>query len=265
MKTAIIAVVLLLGAAHAGAQGVDSCLKFEFPNHYFDTLRWEAYMNDDSVKIDSCPTSPTYLEYYATKGWGMDFKYYVIKRQPAPYDTTIELSWSAIDTAYVALRAAFAAMETKYGTFYLGEERPDSYDSTAPGNRSYGIRFDNYVCIDSVNAMLQTFPDLDSNFPPGFGDYPAWADGGLGGVTVHSMKNEGLSINPNPASAALTITATDSKGIHSIELFDVLGQRILDLTSNGGAELSIDVRSLANGVYILVCDNEIEANVIIAH
>jgi hypothetical protein len=264
MKLTLTIFFLLAFTGNAMA-GLGPALKAQHSDHYYDSLRHEAYMNADSVLIDSSSTSPTYLEYYATKGWGLDFKYYVIQRQPAPYDTTIELSWTAIDTTYVALRAAFAAMETKYGTFYLGEERPDSYDSTAPGNRSYGIRFDNYVCIDSVNAMLQTFPDLDSNFPPGFGDYPAWADGGLGGVTVHSMKNEGLSINPNPASAALTITATDSKGIHSIELFDVLGQRILDLTSNGGAELSIDVRSLANGVYILVCDNEIEANVIIAH
>ncbi len=268
MKKAIFAVLLLLATTgRAGAQ-VDSCLKFEFPDHYYDTLYHETYENQDSVMVDSCSDSPTYLEYYATKGWSMDFKYSVIKRQPAPYDTSIELPWTAIDTAYIALRAAFAALETRYGTFNLGEVRPDSYDSTTPGNRSYALLFDNYVCVDSVVAALELFPDLDTTdgFPDaGFGGYPAWADGGLGSVAVHSMKNEGLRIYPNPSTELLTVTRLDSIGIYNLKCFDVLGRKILDIQADGNSELSLDVHSLANGVYVLVCDNEVQSNLIVAH
>ncbi len=79
-------------------------LKLVHPDHYYDSVRNETYMNHDSVLVDSLATSPTYLEYYATNGWGLDFKYYVIHRPVASYDTIIELPWTAIDTTYVALR-----------------------------------------------------------------------------------------------------------------------------------------------------------------
>ncbi len=86
---------LLFTTCSAFALGTGGALlKMPYPDHYFDSLRWETYMNADSVLVDSGSGSPTYLEYYATKGWGIDFAYYVIHREPAPYDTTIELSWT---------------------------------------------------------------------------------------------------------------------------------------------------------------------------
>ncbi len=272
MKAFVLAVVLLTlgsapwGAERAGAQGVDSCLKFEFPNRYFDTVRWETYMNDDSVEIDSCPGSTTYLEYYATKGWGIDFAYYVIHREPAPYDTTIELSWTAIDTAYSALRAAFSALETKFGTFHLGEERPDSYDSTAPGSRTYGLRFDNYICVDSVIAMLKSLPDLDSTdgfVDAGFSGYPAWADGPPSGVAEPKMIFGGLSVNPNPVHSNVSIQRSDGQSIRHILVLDMLGKPVFTKNYRGLNEITIDVRSLASGTYLILCDNRFESQIVI--
>src|SRR5579871_3068831 len=123
MKAFFLVVVFLLCAASwlaesAGAQSTDSCLKLEFPDGYFDTNRLATYSNPDSVLIDSCESSPTYLELYGTKLWDVDFAYYVIQRNPAPHDTTIEMSWTSIDTSYGALRVALAALEGKYGTLH---------------------------------------------------------------------------------------------------------------------------------------------------
>jgi hypothetical protein len=157
------------------------CLKLPFPNHYYDSLHLATYANGDSVLVDSCMGSPTYLEYYATKLWVINFAYYVISRSPAPYDTTVELSWSAINTAYSALRSAFAALESKYGTFHLKEIYPNIIDSTVTGSNWYSLRFDNYVCVDSIDADLVTFPDLDSlsNGHPDayFNSFPRWMEG----------------------------------------------------------------------------------------
>jgi hypothetical protein len=73
MKLTLTIFFLLAFTGNAMA-GLGPALKAQHSDHYYDSLRHEAYMNADSVLIDSSSTSPTYLEYYATKGWGMDFR-----------------------------------------------------------------------------------------------------------------------------------------------------------------------------------------------
>ncbi len=264
MKKAIFAVLLLLATtAPAGAQQVDSCLKIEFPDHYYDTLYHETYSNRDSVLVDSCTGSPTYLELYATKWWVINFSYYVIKRHSAPYDTTIEMSWTAIDTAYSALRTAFSALESKYGTLHLKEDYPDIVDSTVTGSDWYFLRFDNYVCTDSVDADVVTFPDLDtfSNGSPyvGFISAPKLYDG----VQTNEIGAEAMTIMPNPSSTSLTIRRLDGQPIRHIELFDMLGKCVFERQYRGSDELTIDIRSIMSGSYIILCDDVLKSRVII--
>jgi hypothetical protein len=199
------------------------------------------------------------LEYYATKWWSINFAYYVIHRTPASYDTTIELPWTSIDTAYAALRSAFAALEAKYGTLHLKEYAPNDIDSTDGASKSYKLRFDNYVCVDSV------LKDMDSMLSPigvlghGFQSYPVW----LAGVSDIILKYEGLTLNPNPARDILIIHRKDGENIHQISLFDPLGKSAFEMQYRGSNEVMIDTHQIASGSYILVCDNTFTADIII--
>lgn len=265
MKKAFFGVLILLATmGHAWAQG-DSCLKLQYPDEYHDTLQNETYSNPDSVLVDSCIGSPTYLEYYAAKWWYFSFTYYVIHRQPAPYDTTIEMSWTAIDTSYGALRSAFAALETKYGTFHIKEVYPQIADSTVTGSKWYYLRFDNYVCVDSVDADLKTFPDLDSlsnGYPKAYFDgFPKWYLSS--GVQNERVNSGAIVIAPNPPTTSLTIRRMDGQSIRHIELFDMLGKRVFEGQYHGSGEVTIDTRTIMIGSYIVVCDDTFKSRVIV--
>ncbi len=261
--------LLLLAALAPGLAGraaaQNPCLTLLHPDRWYDTATGETYMNKDSVLYDSCQGSPTYLEYYATKGFGIGFSYYVIKRQPAPFDTTVELSWTAIDTTYGALRTAFAALEAKYGTLHLFEVDPDSYDSTEPGSRDYAVHFDTYVCVDSVLADFAKFPDMDTTNGLGaaFGSYPTWTDGLPGSVADPKAKGLHLLISPDPARATITLERSDGANIKHVVLFDALGRRVFE-EDRAAPKVLINTEGLSAGVYVLVCDDQFEAKVIVA-
>jgi hypothetical protein len=116
----VIAAIYYLLTAQAIANPVaDSCLRLVCVDAQFDTLLMHRCSNPDSVRIDTCSSSPTFNQLYGKRWFYIKFTHYVIDLPQAPADTILEVSWTAIDTAYPSLRTAFAALESKYGTLHM--------------------------------------------------------------------------------------------------------------------------------------------------
>lgn len=67
-------------------------------------------------------------------------------------------------------------------------------------------------------------------------------------ASINDLKKFNFSAYPNPASNNLTISA--SKNIQNVEIFNVIGQKVMSLTPNTNNK-SIDVSNLNTGVYVL--------------
>lgn len=67
-------------------------------------------------------------------------------------------------------------------------------------------------------------------------------------ASVEDLKKFNFSAYPNPASNNLTISA--SKNIENVEIFNLIGQKVMGLTPNTNNK-RIDVSSLNTGVYVL--------------
>ena len=70
---------------------------------------------------------------------------------------------------------------------------------------------------------------------------------GLVSNSVDDVADDGLMIYPNPASSKITVKGFP---MQQIEVFNTLGQKVLNETCHG-EETSLDVSSLAAGVYVL--------------
>jgi hypothetical protein len=257
MKKAIFAVLLLLATTgRAGAQ-VDSCLQLVcIPGQPMGGDSGFC-INPDSVMIDTCKSSTTYGEDYAFRWWEIDFAYYVINVPAAPPDTTLEMSWTEIDTSYHALRASFADLETKYGSLILKKVNPSYVDSTDAASKVYYMRFNNYVCIDSVISDLDNLPDVDTfrngshqvyfASPVGSND-SASASVRAGRADVRSNK---ILLNPNPVFSSLRIRTTDDSNIKLITIFDQSGKKVFEQTGIDTSEFQLDIRFLSNGIYFI--------------
>lgn len=67
-------------------------------------------------------------------------------------------------------------------------------------------------------------------------------------ASIDDLKKFNFSAYPNPASNNLTVSA--SKNIENVEIFNLIGQKLLSLTPNTNNK-TIDVSNLNTGVYIL--------------
>lgn len=71
--------------------------------------------------------------------------------------------------------------------------------------------------------------------------------GGALGVADKSFK--GFSLSPNPATSVVTLTAADA--INTVEVFDVLGKKVMETGASGQTEISLNVENLQSGIYLL--------------
>jgi hypothetical protein len=59
---------------------------------------------------------------------------------------------------------------------------------------------------------------------------------------------------PNPVQSELQIQLVNQ--VEIIELFDALGKRVMNISTNNQLSLKVDVRSLAEGAYTLKAGDE---------
>jgi hypothetical protein len=68
---------------------------------------------------------------------------------------------------------------------------------------------------------------------------------------INDIKNQvSISVFPNPFTDNVTIDARNIQ-LKNIEIYNVLGARVMNITRNIGTQTSIDTSNLTSGVYLL--------------
>ena len=126
-------------------------------------------------------------------------------------------------------------------------------------------------------GFFDTYPDSNSaNFNGAWNVYPFFASGnivisdidsGFFLVRDPSLGAEEVTLNnfeiaPNPAKKNITITSSNEP-IESVEFFNILGQRVLDLTFNATSAKNINISSLNSGMYLIKINTQITKRLIV--
>ena len=126
-------------------------------------------------------------------------------------------------------------------------------------------------------GFFDTYPESNSaNFNGAWNVYPYFASGnilisdierGFFLVRDPSLTQENISVSnfeiaPNPAKKNITITSSN-KPIKSIEIFNILGQRVLNETFDPTKSKQININSLYSGMYLIKINTQITKRLIV--
>ncbi len=111
--------------------------------------------------------------------------------------------------------------------------------------------------LDAYNGALLAAKDL---YGEGSAEYiaveDAWYAVGIGermSVGTNEIKSD-LRVYPNPANNGTVYINADFEGSSTVEIYDLLGKRVLKTIEINKGENTINVQTLANGVYFLKFD-----------
>ena len=106
----------------------------------------------------------------------------------------------------------------------------------------------------SIHSLCNT-PDfyfrVKQVYPGGYSRYS-----NIKQVNLENSDFPGFTIYPNPANTQITVSLPSQFNTsYSVKVFDVYGKRVKDMKFNGSESVLIDVRDLANGLYLVVVEN----------
>jgi hypothetical protein len=229
------------------SQPPDSCLKMVFPNNCWDTLNHTGYFNPDSVKVDSCPGSPSYGKCFAKRYYQISFVYPLY-----PFDSIIRLNdikrVSDISDRHPQLKQRFMELDSIFGPIYFTEIEdysmyPDSILLMSPAIIIY---FEGYQDIDSITNYFKN--TIDS---------VRWVvylnRAGLPTIVNDNKFNNLIKLYPNPVDNFVQITLSNLNEQSKVQIFSSQGFIVME------SELKdkIDVSSLPKGVYFLKVGNTV--------
>ena len=126
-------------------------------------------------------------------------------------------------------------------------------------------------------GFFDTYPDSDSaNFNGAWNVYPFFASGnivisdidsGFFLVRDPSLDQGNIPLNdfeiaPNPAKKNITISS-NNESIESVEVFNILGQRVLNETFNATDSKNINISTLYSGMYLIKINAQIVKRLIV--
>ncbi|GAB5398612.1 MAG: hypothetical protein Aureis2KO_01970 [Aureisphaera sp.] len=165
-----------------------------------------------------------------------------------------------------------------YDFAYLGDTAAIDHNGYVVGDKFYlsnysaGMRVLDISDLANDNITLlgyfDTFPaNTNTNFSGAWNVYPFFASGNIvisgdAGFTIVKESTLGItdldqnlfSIYPNPATNRLTVSS-DSEGIAKVEIFNVLGQRVMENTYTSSLSETINISSLNTGMYLVKINN----------
>jgi choice-of-anchor B domain-containing protein len=144
-------------------------------------------------------------------------------------------------------------------------------------NYTAGVRM-----IDVSNTENKSFSEIGffDTFPPNnntafngvWSVYPYFSSGNIiisdmnggffvirksGTLSLNSeMTNPNFSIFPNPANSQITITAASNKSINRIEVYSILGQKIIDKKNMNKTIYTLGTELLRKGIYLVKINNK---------
>lgn len=231
----------------------DDCLKYYWDGPLPIGSENPFFMNEDSVMIDSCETSETYLRLFVDGPYQLQLDYNIIPRSDIyPADTIISYVIDDIDKKYTEAINAFKELESKYGEFKFQEVAPDRADSTAFIKRSLFIYFKSTKEILKTEIMLEELESVKS----------ARCLAKYGVVTnVENLNVSSVKVYPNPTSSILKISKKDFVIDNIVKLYDITGTLIKEYTFLN-EELTINITKFDKGCYFLKSGNNINKIII---
>jgi choice-of-anchor B domain-containing protein len=148
-------------------------------------------------------------------------------------------------------------------------------------NYTAGLRVLDITDIENGSMVevgfFDTYPESDNaNFDGVWNVYPFFAsnnivisdlnrgfflvrDPSLGG---QDLTQNDFEIAPNPAKKNITITATNGP-LETIEVFNILGQRVMDFTFAATSSKNINIETLISGMYLLKINGDTTKRLIV--
>jgi hypothetical protein len=180
----IVVIILLSGTGNAEAQRVDSTCIVLFQG--------AGVPNPDSAYIDTCIGTSHFGEYYSRNSYELNFEWYIIHSPIDTVDTTLYFDWTDIDTAFPAIRSAFATIDSLVGHFTIEKPFPYITDTSSFLNKEFFLQFDSLLNVDTTMALLSIIPDITRL---------AWDGGPVFEDSINWIsKNEAPAIWPLPCN-----------------------------------------------------------------
>jgi len=141
-----------------------------------------------------------------------------------------------------------------------GTEHAVTANYTTP-NVWQKLMFDFSSFSSTNNTKIALFFDIQTDFDAGvdpaqnvfqIDDYKF---GAFASLSTKGFQIDGLSVSPNPTTDTWNISTTNQV-INSIEVFNVLGKRVLALQPNS-LSLKVDASNLTSGIYITKISTEL--------
>jgi hypothetical protein len=234
LKTLFATLLILMAADQATAQIPDSCLR----PWCIDRMQMGEYSecrNEDSVLVDSCEGSSTYLQYYANRWYGLTFVTDYFNLPVNHRDSIVLADWKDIPAGEV--RDALENIASNYGDLTLKKRYPDVTDPDKLATRMYLFRYEKYAPVDTVLSLLR-----NAGMMVDFRSTPA---------IMLSVEKNGVKIQsvwPNPTDQVLHISpGTISPMVYTI--FDVAGRPVRKFEIRDQNQIVLDVSELTVGVY----------------
>ncbi len=253
LRLFVISIFISLMTFFSAKSQIDTCWTMVYPND-----PEHGYNNPDSVLYDSCNCKDAYHKgcdsVYAKQWFEFSFMVNDPYNFPSfPPDTIIETTWQNLDTNYVELRNLFQDLENIFGPFVFRKEFPHWIDSTALGNRTYLIRFQNYCNILYVVNYL----NYDSLLYKPY--YQNRCVHLVGTVDNEIIKNLDFSIYPIPCENMLKLSISSQNLLkYNLYFMDIFGNRYQikenEILIPGEQKIQINTGFLSNGIYLCIID-----------
>jgi len=199
-KFVLFALISLLGVALMAEKSQaqpNPCWKLVCPHDPANGM-----FNPDSVYVDTCQTSDSYLHYFL-KGWitvSLDLYGKLIFPEFSP-DTTVYIEYPNQDTSLWRYNITLRQLDSLYGTFIIKKKYPECADSLLFASYLYQIAFNNYIDYMEFRERMsnfykplkkaQIFAEYNLNTPTINGIGPYW---------TMAVKNIGQPYDVNPDS-----------------------------------------------------------------
>ncbi len=244
---------LMVASTSASAQLSNPCLKLLNDP---DDSTWQ---NPDSIYVDSCPASSTYLHLFAKETFSVQFFYGSVLPVPgASPDTIIEVEWTQIDTAYSATRAGFDSLQQRFGHFILKNTQPNIVDTNHIGSKIFALSFDSIVDVNVVSDSLKTIPLVE---------YAGYSNrsGILSGITnINNNDKTRPSIIFNATTSEITINDENLLENNTLDIFSTTGQLIYHGLFTKQSP-SLKVANLPQSCYVVQINGATAGKLLVTH
>ena len=206
-------------------------------------------LNPDSVMVDTCEASPTYDQRFANRYYIVQFPYEEYPFNFEPFHPNSTATYRDIDSAYPGYIDGFQSIENKFGNFVFLRRNTEP-DSNIQKNPVFSMKFDEYVCIDSVVEALKSIENLK---------YSAYVNNAVHLTNVDDNKDgKSIKIFPNPSENKITIKINEiNNNKNSINIYSLDGRlKISQLIQFSSETIDIDISKLINGIYYIRYDNQ---------